>query len=214
MAAPRRPHDPPAAPPPGTDWPLPVIAVPADRRLFRLTGTRFPDPAFFGRRKVFRFDAPDQSYGVCYLGNTLACCVLEVFPPFAADDSGRRIIAQSQLRAYYAARIDLRRPLRLAHLAGPGLTTLGIDLRVTCGDDYDLAGAWSAAIHAHSATVDGLLYPSRHHEGHYSIALFERARDATHFTRWGDLGDPATPDLWVALTTILDTFQIALLPTP
>jgi hypothetical protein len=125
--------------------------------------------------------------------------------------SGRRFVALSQLRDYYAARIDLLRPLRLAHLALAGLTSLGIDLRVTCGDDYDLAGAWSAAIHAHDATVDGLFYPSRHHEGHYSVALFERARAAARFTRWGTLGDAASPDLWVELNAILARFQVALL---
>jgi hypothetical protein len=211
MASPRRPADRPALPPSGDRWPLPTITVPADRLLFRLTGTRFPDPAYFGRRKVYRFDAPDQSYGVCYLGNTLACCFLEVFPPFPADRGGRRFVALSQLRAYYAAQIALLRPLRLAHLAGDSLTTLGIDLRVTCGDDYDLAGAWSAAIHAHAERVDGILYPSRHHEGHYSVAFFERAHAAVRFTRWGDLGDDATPDLWIELNAVLARFQVSLL---
>jgi hypothetical protein len=186
MASPRRPADRPALPPSGDRWPLPTITVPADRLLFRLTGTRFPDPAYFGRRKVYRFDAPDQSYGVCYLGNTLACCFLEVFPPFPADRGGRRFVALSQLRAYYAAQIALLRPLRLAHLAGDSLTTL-------------------------AERVDGILYPSRHHEGHYSVAFFERAHAAVRFTRWGDLGDDATPDLWIELNAVLARFQVSLL---
>ena len=211
MALPRRPADRPTLPPVGTRWPLPSVTVPADRLLFRLTGTRFPDPAFFGRRCVHRFDAPDRSYGVCYLGNTLACCFLEVFPPFPTGALGQRMVALGQLRAYYAARIALLRPLRLAHLTGDSLASLGIDLRVTCGDDYDLAGAWSAAIHAHAEGVDGIFYPSRHHEGHYSVALFERARAAVTFARWGELGDKAMPDLWVELNAILDRFQVSLL---
>ncbi len=121
------------------------------------------------------------------------------------------MVTPTQLHAYYAAQIALLRPLRLAHLAGDSLTTLGIDLRVTCGDDYDLAGAWSAAIHAHAEGVDGIFYPSRHHEGHYSVALFERARAAGAFTRWGELGDTSVPDLWVELNAILDRFQVSLL---
>ncbi len=85
------------------------------------------------------------------------------------------------------------------------------------GDDYDLSGMWAAAIHAHAGAADGIFYATRHHNRLYAVALFERARDAVHFARWGDLGDRAVPDLWVELTGLLQRFEIGVitpLPAP
>ena len=48
---------------------------------YRLTRLHFPDPPSFGRAALFRFDAPDRSFGVCYLGTSLDCCLLEVMTP-------------------------------------------------------------------------------------------------------------------------------------
>jgi hypothetical protein len=77
----RRPQQPPARPPPGTAWPLPLIEVDAGTVLYRLTRLHFPVPAYFGRAALFRFDAPDRSFGVCYLGTSLDCCLLEPLIP-------------------------------------------------------------------------------------------------------------------------------------
>jgi hypothetical protein len=211
---PRRPADRPRRPATGDDWHLPVATVPAGRRLYRLTQSRFPDPAFFGRLVRHRFDAPDGGYGVCYLGTTLACCLLEALPLTHDAAGGRRLVTSATLQSYYAAVATLRRPLRLADLTGDGLGALGIDQRVTGGDDYELSGHWSAAINAHREAVDGIVYPSRHHQGRFSVALFERARDAVAFARWGVLGDRATPDLWVALTRELRAARIDVVAFP
>jgi hypothetical protein len=208
----RRPQLQPAPPPAGSGWPLPEIAVDAGIELYRLTRLQFPNPAYFGRGPLFRFDAPDGSYGVCYLGTSLDCCVLEVLTPtYRPAQHPPLIVAQAQLAAYYAAVATLIRPLRLAHLADDGLIQLGIDQRHTGGDDYDLSSAWSLAIHRHRSTEDGILYPSRHHNGLYSVALFERASSAVAFRRWGTLGDRAVPDLWSETARVLHRFGVAVL---
>jgi hypothetical protein len=100
--------------------------------------------------------------------------------------------------------------MRLAHFANNGLAQLGIDQRHTGGDDYDLSGAWSHAIYHHVAQPHGIFYPSRHHNGLYCVALFDRASLLVTFRRWGVLGDPATPDLFVELTRVLRRLHIAL----
>jgi hypothetical protein len=64
-----------------TSWPLPLVEVAAGTVLYRLTRLHCPDPASFGRAALFRFDAPDHSGGVCYLGTSLDCCLLEVVTP-------------------------------------------------------------------------------------------------------------------------------------
>ncbi len=207
----RRPTQRPASPPPGTTWPLPILSVDTGTLLYRLTRTQHPDPAFFGRLRTYRFDAPDRSYGVCYLGATLACCLLEVLDLQRATATARRFVADAQLGAYYAAVATATRPLRLAYLADNGLAQLGIDQRHTAGDDYDLSGAWSAAIHAHTAWVDGIFYATRHHNGLYAVALFERAASAVAFRRWGVLGDRSVADLWVETDAAFARFHIDIL---
>lgn len=208
----RRPRQAPALPPTGTTWPLPRITVDAGTELYRLTRLQFPDPAYFGRAVLFRFDAPDRSYGVCYLGTSLDCCLVEVLTPaYRPHQQPPLIVAQAQLTSYYAAIATLLRPLQLAYLADEGLIQLGIDQRHTGGDDYDLAGTWSLAIHGHASRVDGIFYPSRHHNGLYSVALFERSASAVGFRRWGSLGDRAVLDLWTETTRVLHRFNIAVL---
>lgn len=200
------------SPPRGTRWPLPLIEVAAGTVLFRLTKSEHADPAFFGRTGLFRFDAPDGAFGVCYLGTTLDCTFLEVFTVERDPSSGRLFVAATRLSEHYAAVARVTRPLRLAHLADDGLARLGIDQRVTGGDDYRLSQRWAAAIPRHPANVDGVFYATRHHNQLYAVALFDRARETLQFSRWGTLGDRATSDLWVQLDGILERFGIAALP--
>ena len=207
----RRPQQVPSLPPPGTTWPLPQFTVDAGTSLYRLTRLQFQNPAYFGRGLLFRFDAPDRSYGVCYLGTSLDCCLVEVLTPAYRPTQPPLIIARSQLASYYAAISTITRPLRLAYLADDGLVQLGIDQRHTGGDDYDLSGAWSMAVHAHTAAVDGIFYPSRHHNGLYSVVLFERSAGAVAFHHWGTLGDRSVSDLWAETARVLDRFGVAML---
>lgn len=214
MAPPRRPGDRPLRPPAGTTWALPVLTVPAGQQLCRVSRRRFLDPAFFGRQVLHRFDAPDASYGVCYLATSLDGCLLEVFDLARDAATGRATLSVAELRARYAALATAARPLRLAELADDGLARLGIDQRATGGDDYDLAGAWSAAAHGHAAGVDGIFYAGRHHNRLCNVALFERARDAVAWEIWGDLGEPVPADLWVETNRALDRFAIDLIDPP
>jgi hypothetical protein len=184
--------------------------MPVTRRLYRLTHVGFPDPAYFGRGVEGRFDAPDGTYGVCYLGTSLDCCLHETLPMVIDPVTNARVLATTELTARYAAVATLRRPLRLAHLAGDGLGHLGIDQRVTGGDDYDLSGAWSAAIHGHALMLDGIIYPSRHQNTLTSVALFDRAAGAIDLTFWGRLDDRATPTLWVAMARWLRRANVVL----
>jgi hypothetical protein len=65
--------------------------------LYRLTRLHFPDAAYFGRGAMFRFHAPDRSFGVCYLGTSLDCCLLEVVSPtYRPTAAPLLIIIQSQ----------------------------------------------------------------------------------------------------------------------
>ena len=184
--------------------------MPAGTQLYRTNDVQFSDPAFFGRAPTYRFNAPDRSYGVCYLATSLAGALLETLAVSSPDD-GTGFVTTTELSLRYAARANTNRPLRFAYLADDGLQLLGIDLRVTGGNDYVLSRAWSGAIHRHAARVDGIFYPSRHHNRLFSVALFDRARAAITFSVWGILGDHAQRDLWLATTRFLRRFEVRLL---
>jgi RES domain len=183
-------------------------------RLYRITRVVHPDPAHYGRGRAFRFDAADGSYGVCYFGTSLGAAFLETVPLALVPGSAERLVEEDDLATRYASRALLRRPLELAFFADDGLTLNGIDLRVTGGDDYTLSQGWSGAIYAHHPTVDGIFYASRHHNGLYCVALYERARDKVAFERprWGVLGDPAVADLFGETAALLRRFQVQIHP--
>jgi len=120
-------------------------------------------------------------------------------------------VAVTDLGLFYAAIATVEQPLDLAYLADAGLGRLGIDQRHTGGDDYGLSQRWSAAIHVHDHHLDGIFYASRHHNGLYSVALFDRARGKVRFEAWGTLGERGTPDLWLETARILRTYEIIVL---
>ena len=155
---------------------------------------RFPDPGYFGHRGSSRFDAPNGEFGVCYFGTSLDCCLVEVLSAEREPDSGRLLLATTRLSEFYAS-----------------VARLGIDQRVTGGDDYNLSQRWAAAIHGHASMVDGIFYATRHHNQLYAVALFERARDAVQFERWGVLGDRSVGDLSTDTDRLLVRFGITLL---
>ena len=207
----RGPAHSPSEPPAGTSWPLPRLSVPVGTRLLRLNGAAYPDPAYFGRNGLHRFDAPDGAFGVCYLGTSLECCFLEVLAQTRTAAAQPWTVAAADLSLFYAAIATTEQPLDLAYLADAGLARLRIDQRHTGGDDYGLSQRWSAAIQMHDHPMDGIFYASRHHNGLYSVALFDRARGKVRFEAWGTLGDRGTPDLWLETARILRTYAIIVL---
>jgi hypothetical protein len=188
--------------------------APVGTRLYRISRARYPDPAYFGRQAIFRFDAPDRSYGVCYLGTTLDAAFLEAVPLALAPQTGERLVAAAELATRHAARATVVRPLRLAFFADDGLALNGVDLRVTGGDDYQLSQGWSAAIHRDHPSADGIFYASRHHNGLYCVALLERSRDAVQFDPrpWGTLASSSPPDLASVMARIILRFAVRVVP--
>jgi len=71
------------------------------------------------------------------------------------------------------------RALQLVELHGPGLSILGATAEVTASPPpYDLPQAWSAALHNHPGTFDGIAYRARHDNSEICYALFDRSRTA------------------------------------
>lgn len=66
--------------------------------------------------------------------------------------------------------------LRLADLTGPHLKRLGGDNSLSADYPYTVTQQWSAAVHAHSLGVDGLLFISRQLNDKKALVVFDRAR--------------------------------------
>lgn len=173
MTSPVRPGSPPLPPEDLRQRPLAISPVEAGTVLFRIHRSR-PSPLHFGRAsdpvRRQRWDAPDASYGVCYLAQEGHIAFAETL----LRDLGLDVVAEPELAIRSLARIRVREPLRLVAMHGNSLRRLGSDASAVQGS-YDVTWQWSAAFHAHPDAVDGIRYRARYDDSGFAIALFERA---------------------------------------
>lgn len=204
----RLPGPPPPPPPDLSRRALAVREIAPGTVLYRIHRTKV-DALYFGPRTDLkergRWDAPDDSYGVCYVAEEGHTAFSETF----LRELDREEVAESgDLAPRSLARIQANRTLVLAQMHGPGLRRMKATAAVVQGS-YDLTWAWSHALHAHPDRVDGITYRARHDDDDLAIALFDRARDAVTV-----LGSTPLLDLSlsVALGAWLDRYDIALAP--
>ena len=89
---------------------------------------------------------------------------------------GRTLLDPALVARKAFAGIELRDALTLIELHGPGAAALGATAELTHGPlPYDLAQAWSKALHGHPIAADGLAYRARHNDDEICVALFDRA---------------------------------------
>jgi len=181
---------------------LPLIS--SHQSWFRLH-RREHAPIYFGRSTANRFNAPDRSFGVLYVGDSPHCSFVETY---GRNDGHRRIVTSASLVERMLAEISLAEQVRLVDLAGEGLVGLSADARLTTGD-YGVAQRWSLALWSHPDEPDGLLYRSRHDPSRLCVALYNRAADAVAKVRsLGSLVEPAND---ILLVEILDAYGIGYL---
>jgi hypothetical protein len=168
---------------------LSIASVDAGTILYRLHRTR-SEPLYFGRQddpdSRQRWDAPDASYGVCYMAEQDHIAFAETL----LRDLRLDAVQETELAIRSLARLHVRTPLRLVAMHGKSLRALGANASVVDGR-YDVAWSWSAALYAHADAPDGIRYRARHDDSGFSIALFERARDRVEHLDSVGLLDPA-----------------------
>jgi hypothetical protein len=139
--------------------------------LFRTHGIR-RNPLSSGNLGLNRFDAPDGSFGVLYLGRDPFCAFIETF----AHAAGTRAVTTTALKSKAITELKPARPILLIDLAESGtLVRIGADSRLFAAE-YNVSQLWAKALHDHPAQAHGLLYPSRLDPMRQSVALF-RDRD-------------------------------------
>jgi len=168
---------------------------------YRLNLARYASALYFDRTGGGRFDGPQQSYGILYVGE-------DIFGPFIESfgrNYGKVAITSGDLEKRYLAQFASVQPLRLANLCGAGLPRIGADNRINNGENYGISRQWAQAIWQHPATVDGIRYRSRHDPDRILCGLFDRAKENLQENKLGTLlEDPQT------LAAILDTYNFGL----
>jgi len=179
-----------------------VSALPVGKRLYRLH-RKGEAALFFGKTKKSRFDAPDASYGVLYLGKDAHCAFIETF----GQSTGESLVTVVALQARLLAEVVVTRECNLIDGAhSGGLARIGADGRLLDGP-HDISQRWSLALKQHPANPDGILYLARHDPARMAYALFDNVEAALTARSMGSLADPANAPL---LADILNTYNFGL----
>jgi len=139
-------------------------------------------PLYYGNSGGNRYDAPDGSYGVLYLGTDLATALMEtLFHQHQWQQEQSRLIRLAEIESRLLRMVGVLESLHLADLTAPGAmaATFGLNLSQLCSRDYRHTQQLSALLHegleGQKERFDGLLYPSRNNYPGTCVALFGRA---------------------------------------
>lgn len=163
---------------------IPERIVPATTLLQQVSRTKYKaSPLHFGQAAANRYDAPDLSYGVLYLGQDLSTVLMEsVFHKHRWATVKRRTVARAEVYQRMVRFVEVRGDLHLADLAAPNVVAsqFGLNLAQLASRKYGRLQKMSKAIHdqrdpAGQAWFDGIYYPSRNNPAASCIAVFDRA---------------------------------------
>ncbi|NYI02783.1 RES family NAD+ phosphorylase [Cupriavidus plantarum] len=167
-------------------------------------------PIHYNRRATgghpYRFDAPNDEFGVLYASPSFAGCMAEAV--IRDRFQGHRLpllLDEEELtqRSISELGTTLGRPLQLADLTQPHFH-LGMDNRVMSTDDYRGPNLWSRAIHDAFPALDGLYFKSRF-ANEESVAIFDRAPMVAR-------GGPVPLARFHLLAGFLDAYNIGIAP--
>lgn len=166
-------------------------------------------PLHFNHRRG-RFASPDgATFGTLYLGEDEYAAFIEAFSQSAESLSLGMVFSRSLLRESCLCLVRSSRPLQLVDLTtGAALKRLAAsaDNRINDGPHW-LSQRWAAALWAHPAQPDGLLYRARNAPDRLAVALFDRtANDLNSDCRTNLLTDRQR------VGQLLDHFGYALVP--
>jgi hypothetical protein len=190
-------------PPSDLDGRSPLLLTVTPGTLFSRIHNRTKRPVFFGKTGGNRFDAPDASFGVLYVGFDEYCAFIETF----GQDTGNRIVTRRALEQRHLAHLELTEPLNLIDLvASGGLARIGADARLLSGS-HAIAQRWSAALRNHPSKPAGLVYPARHDTARNACALFDHSDSILRVTNSSSL---LMPQYALLLAAILNTYDFGL----
>lgn len=141
-------------------------------------------PLHFGRTGSNRYDAPDGTFGVLYLGFDLATVLMEsMFRNHRWHRRKRRAVSLTEVKNRIVRVIGVTHDLFVVDLTAPETISrhFGLNLTQLSSRRYEHTQGISRTINSLSddqgnACFDGLIYPSRNNYPATCLALFEQAR--------------------------------------
>lgn len=181
---------------------------PTSQPIIRITEKARASSPYFGKAGVFRWDAPDRSYGVLYGAESIDVAFAETFGHDVAEGYSPgdfKDISAGQLQENHIIELQLGRALRLAKFFDDGLPFLNLDARILTTEALGTPQQWSAWVHSHHLDIDGIAYHARHLSGGLAVALFDRAHEAIE-----ELYDEGPADDWRHSATGETIFDVML----
>jgi len=131
-------------------------------------------PVFFGKTGDYRFDAPDQGFGVLYAASAPEGAFVEAV---LRQKTGRpgRFIARTYLATRKLSVLHLERSVTVTKLHGNGLARNHANSEISAIEPYTSSQQFSRALFLHSNAVAGLSYRCRHDNEQIAWALFDRS---------------------------------------
>jgi len=128
--------------------------------LYRIHSSEYP-PLFFGKLGAYRFDAPDQEFGVLHaaadpLGAFVETCLRQ--------KTGKHVpgVDRRSLQRKTLSTIAFDPSELPVNLSGPGLALNHANADVGAHFEYTKSQAYSAAVYRHPDVLAGIAYRGRH----------------------------------------------------
>jgi hypothetical protein len=157
--------------------------------LYRIQET---DKLGYGRypKPRYRFDAPAGEYAALYANDVDVATFNECY-------AERRRRIEQEHGDWHLVRISPGRDLPIVNLKDDRtLSALGLDARISVGDDYETCQAWACAFYDNWPEVCGIAYAARWGGVHTTnVALFpKRCHEDLTLHSLGRLNDPQLED--------------------
>ena len=140
-------------------------------RVYKRLHPHDADAVYFNKTIDYRFNAPNEQYGVLYVAEELNGAFAETL----LRHPGKTLIDQRDIDAKAVSEIKIRSQLNLVKLFGHGLVRVGATATVSSGD-YAISQAWSLALWRHPQKPDGIIYRANHDNDQICLALYEHTR--------------------------------------
>jgi hypothetical protein len=176
---------------------------------FRFSSSRYPQPIFWSRQGLYRFDSPDARWGVCYAAGSIVAAFQEVFGDKIWHGNA---LDWTEIKKISVWLINTPSNLRGLELFGENLTVIHATLQ-SFVSSYPKSQRWGAALINHPADLEGLIYLGRK-SGSIGLAMLgdekkpRRYQREVQVTRLGQLSD------WKQLWPTLDRLRVRLVSMP
>jgi RES domain len=121
---------------------------------------------------VYRFDAPDRSFGTLYAARDFKTCFFETI---VRDRPFPLPLVEYDSRSVAAILVDTS-ALHLVPVHGDAAKALHLNQAQLAAPDYAFTQALAKAIHDHADKPHGMVYRSRYDDDALAIVLFERGK--------------------------------------